>query len=75
MMDKLRRDDRGALQYPDVIMAFGTLVAIVAVSPWLFAAIDKLQGKVDPLTGILLGMMPALLVIALIISVGVSARS
>jgi hypothetical protein len=75
MMDELRRDDRGALQYPDVIMAFGTLVAIVAVSPWLFAAIDKLQGKVDPLTGILLGMMPALLVIALIISVGVSARS
>jgi hypothetical protein len=75
MMDELRHDDRGALQYPDVIMAFGTLVAIVAVSPWLFAAIDKLQGKVDPLTGILLGMMPALLVIALIISVGVSARS
>lgn len=67
--------DRGALQYPDVIMAFATLVAIAVVSPWLYAAIDRLQGRVDPLTGIILGMVPALFVIALIISVGVSARS
>lgn len=67
-------DDRAALQYPDVIMAFATLIAIVAVSPWLYAVLDRLQSRADPLTGIILGMMPALLVIALIVSIGVSSR-
>lgn len=70
-----RMDNRGALQYSDVIMAFATLVAIAAVSPWLFNAIDKLQANVDPLTAVILGATPALFVIALILSIGVSART
>lgn len=77
MKDTLRdlhSDERAALQYSDVVMAFGVLVAIAAVSPWMYAVIDKLQGTTDPLTSVILGMTPALLVVALILSIGVSAR-
>lgn len=68
-------DDRAAFQYSDAVMTFASIVAIAVISPWLYAAIDKLQNVVDPMTAVILGAVPALLVIALILSVGVSARS
>jgi len=64
-----------ALQYSDLVMAFGVLVTFVALAPTVFDIVDKLQGVVDPLTAVILGVFPSLLVIAIILSVGVSARS
>lgn len=68
-------DDRAALQYSDVVMAFAAVVAIAAISPWLYNVIGRLQSVVDPLTGVILGVTPALLVIGLLLSIGVSART
>jgi len=67
-------DDRGALRYSEVLMAFAVLVAYAGISPWLYDVIDKLQGVVDPLTGVILGAVPALMLIAMILSVGVSSQ-
>lgn len=64
-----------ALQYSDIIMTFGVIVTFVAVAPFTYDIVEKLQGVVDPLTAVILGVFPALLIIAIILSVGVSARS
>lgn len=64
-----------ALQYSDLVMLFGVLVTFVVLAPTVYDVIGKLQGVVDPLTAVILGVFPSLLVIAIILSAGVSARS
>lgn len=64
-----------AFQYSDVVVAFSVLVGYAAVSPWLFDIVDKLQVEVDPLTAVIVGAIPALVLIAIILSMGVAARS
>lgn len=63
------------LQYSDVVIAFSILVGYAAIVPWLYDVIDKIQNVVDPLTAVIVGAIPALVLIAMILSVGVSARS
>jgi hypothetical protein len=67
--------DRARISYVDVMMSFGVIVALVGVSPWLWNIIQSLQAAVDPLSGTLLALFIPLLFLALIISIGVSARS
>lgn len=63
------------LQYSDVIMAFAVLVAYAGMAPWIYQAVDMLQNVVDPLTAVILGAFPALVIIAMILSTGVASRS
>lgn len=64
-----------ALTYSDVVMAFVGLVAFAGMSPWIFRAVDLLQTEADPLTSVIVGAVPALVIIALILSTGVASRS
>lgn len=67
--------DRARISYVDAIMSFGVLVVLVGVAPWLFQLIDMIRAETDPLTGVLLALFFPLLFVALLISMGVSARS
>lgn len=72
---KLQEDTRARIGYVDVVVAFATLVAFSTVAPWLYTIIDMLQTQVDPLTGVILSLVIPLLLISLLLSMGVSARS
>jgi hypothetical protein len=67
-------DRRARINYVDVVMLFGSLVALVAVAPWLFTFVEDIQAVADPFTSVLIGFVPAMLIIGLIVSAGVSAR-
>lgn len=75
-MSKKLLDDRLArVQYVDVVLTFATLVTFGAVAPWVYVAISKGRTALDPLSGNLLALALPLMVIALIVSVGVSGRT
>lgn len=63
------------LSYSDVVMAFAVLVAYAGMSPWIFTVVDQMQSVVDPMTGVIVGAIPALVIIAMILSTGVASRS
>lgn len=75
MFDTFNSDDRGRISFVDVVMAFGTLVALVGIVPWLYDLLDILSTEADPLTGVLLTLAIPLIFVALILSMGASARS
>jgi high-affinity K+ transport system ATPase subunit B len=68
-------DDRAAISYVDVVLTGATLIMIAVVAPMLFNIYNMLQGVADPLTVALLQLLVPLLVIGLIVSMGVAARS
>lgn len=63
------------LKYSDVVMAFAALVAYAGIAPWIFRSVDMLQGVVDPLTAVIVGTFPAMIIVAMILSTGVASRS
>lgn len=67
-------DHRARVNYVDMVMLFASLVALVATAPWLFQFVTDIQAVSDPFTSVLVGFIPAMLVIGLIVSAGVSAR-
>lgn len=75
MDSTLPDDDRGAISYVDTVLTFATLVMIAAVAPLLFTVYDMIEGTADPLTVALMALVVPLLIIGLIMSMGVSARS
>ncbi|QGX95931.1 hypothetical protein EI982_14630 [Haloplanus rallus] len=74
-MTALQSDDRGRVQYVDVVLTFATLVSFGAVAPWVYNAISMGRTVLDPLSGTLLALGLPMMVIALIVSVGVSGRT
>jgi hypothetical protein len=72
--NSLLEDDRGKVQMTDVFMALMLIVAFVVTAPIWFKATAMVSGSADPFSALLLQLTPALLVIAVIVSVGVSAR-
>jgi hypothetical protein len=68
-------DNRARIGYVDFVMVFATLVAVGTVAPWMLTAIDMLRNQVDPLTSVLLGLVLPMILIGMIYSLGVSARS
>jgi len=74
-MSRLRTDSRARVQYVDVVLTFATLVSFGAVAPWVYDAIQKGRTALDPLSGTLLALALPLMVIAMIVSVGVSGRT
>lgn len=75
MTNRFRDDDRGAISYVDTVLTFATLAMIGMVAPMLFNIYDMAQDVADPLTVALLQLAVPLLIIALIVSMSVAARS
>jgi len=68
-------NSRARVQYVDVVLTFATLVTFGAVAPWVYDAVQKGRTALDPLSGTLLALALPVMVIALIVSVGVSGRT
>jgi len=68
-------DNRARVQFTDVILTFATLVTFGAIAPWLYQAIQMGQGALDPFSALLLALALPLMLIAMLVSVGVSART
>lgn len=71
----LPSDDRAAISYVDVVLTFATLVMIAVIAPMIFNVYGMIEGVADPLTIALFALVVPLLIIGLIISMGVAARS
>jgi len=68
-------ETRAKISLVDAVMTFAVLVVLVGVSPWLWQMIGMIQAETDALTGVLLGLILPLMFVALLLSMGVSARS
>jgi len=68
------RDSRGAIQLVDAILTFFVLVAILALAPFFVEFTGMLRGVADPFSSLLLALFVPFLFVALIYSVGVSAK-
>lgn len=71
--DAVQRD-RGRVQLVDVIMGVVVLVAVLVMAPWLYEFIGMMAGEADPFSRLVLQLLVPSLLIAVVISVGVSAR-
>lgn len=56
--------DRARISYVGVVLAFGTLVSLSAISPSLFRILDMLRSQVTEPTTTLLGLLLPLLVLS-----------
>lgn len=68
-------DDRARVQYVDVVLSFATLVAFMAVAPWVYTAVGMANGVVDPFSRVLLQLTLPVFVIAMLVSTYVSGRT
>lgn len=69
------QDDRGAIQLVDVFMSFYMLVGLVSLIPLWYKFTDMAANASSPLVALLLQLFVPLILIALIVSVGISART
>lgn len=67
--------DRGAVNLVTVIMTFVVLVVIIVLSPIFVRFQQMVAAEADPFSALLLQAFLPILVLALVISVGESARS
>lgn len=67
--------ERGALQLVDMVVGLFTLVALIALAPYFFEFASFASASADPFSSLLLRLAPPLMFVALLISLGVSARS
>lgn len=65
---------RAAVQLVDAIMAFVILVALVALAPIFFEFQAMVESSADPLSGLILTLVVPAFIIAMLVSIGVSAR-
>lgn len=63
-----------SVQVTDAIMTFVVSVALLALSPVIFEFTTLIGTEADPLTGLILQLAVPLFFVAVIVSVGVSAR-
>jgi len=63
-----------ALTLTDAIITFVVLVSVLAISPVLFEFTAMVQPEADPLSGMILSLVLPLMIIAVLVSVAVSAR-
>lgn len=75
MKRTLPPDARAAISYVDTVLTFAVLVMIAAVAPMLFNIYEMVRGVADPLTVALVALTVPILVIGLVVSMGVTARS
>lgn len=75
MLDQLHDDTRAAISYVDAVLTGATLIMIMVTAPMWFKILDMAAGTADPLTVNLIRLAVPLLIIGLIVSMGVAARS
>lgn len=63
------------INYTDVVLSFAVLVSFTAVAPWFYELLDLGASEVDPLSNVLLQILMPLVLIVLLLSMGVSART
>lgn len=66
--------DRAQLQIPDMVLSFVVLVAMLVTAPWQYKFIGMVSSQADPFTALLLQLVPPFFILALLISIGMSAR-
>lgn len=66
--------DRAQVMIPDIVTALFVLVAILVVAPTLYEFVGMATASAGGFTSMLLQLVVPFLFIALIVSVGVSAR-
>lgn len=71
----MRRDTRARISYVDIVMATATLVALLAILPFMTDVVDMIHAAGDPLTDTLATLTLPLILIGLLLSLGISARS
>lgn len=67
-------NNRGAIQLVDAALTFFVLASILALGPFFIEFTGMLQNIADPFSSLLLGLFIPFMIIALIYSVGVSAK-
>ena len=67
-------DERGKVQMTDVFMGLVIIVAFVITAPVWFWAVEMVSGVADPFSRLLLQLTLPLFALAMIVSVGMSAR-
>jgi len=70
----MMRDARGAVQLVDAILTFFVLVAILALAPFFTKFTGMVAAEADPFSSLLLRLFVPMMILALIFSVGVSAK-
>ncbi len=70
----MRHDNRAAVQLVDVILALLVLVPLMVLAPFFYKFIGMVSKSADPFSALLLQLFVPFLFIALIVSVGVSAK-
>lgn len=63
-----------AIQLTDAILTFIVLISIIVLAPVIFEFQSMISSAADPLSGLIFTLVVPLFVVALLISVGVSAR-
>ena len=63
-----------AIQLTDAILGFVVLISIVVLAPVIFEFQAMIDSAADPLSSLIFTLVVPLFIIALIISIGVSAR-
>jgi hypothetical protein len=67
-------ESRAQVQLTGVVLGFLTLVALIALAPFFYEFSGMASSAADPFSALLLRLSFPLLLVALILSVGVSAR-
>ena len=68
------RESRGAVQLVDAVLTFFVLVAILAMAPFFGKFTGMVADSADPFSSLLLRLFVPMMLLALIMSVGVSAK-
>lgn len=66
--------ERAAVQLVDVILMLIVVVSIVVTAPFYYAFTAMAAANADPFSALLLRLVVPLMILAAIISIGVSAR-
>lgn len=73
-MPERQTGHRAQIHFVDIVMTFFLVVTILVLAPWFYTFIDMVSAEADGFSGLLLELTIPLLIIALIISIGVSAK-
>lgn len=74
MKPDVMADERGAVQLTDIVLTLVLMVSLMVLAPIIFEFTALVSTEADPLSTLILQLVAPLFFIALILSVGVSAR-
>lgn len=69
----MRGDTRGRVELVDALMSFFVLVAVIALAPQFYRFTGMAASSADPFSSLLLQLVMPTIIIALMLSIGVSA--